>query len=183
MDPTLASNPLLNFQHPRVQQFSLPECIVHYLAKNPLSSEGYLRLSKTCKYFFPKNPIILIRKLENSKLANTWKAFARLGSEEYMNLNFLESHHFRIWLTGELNICNQLPKQAINLLLQQVYRCDVNSLYLDKHDLSWTEFEAITASGKVTHLALKEMVIKNGDGNVMPFERILEKVPNMSYCA
>uniref|UniRef100_A0A914PBQ5 Uncharacterized protein n=1 Tax=Panagrolaimus davidi TaxID=227884 RepID=A0A914PBQ5_9BILA len=46
----------------RHQNFSMPDSFVFYIAKNPKTWKLYQKMVKTCKYFFVKNPILVIDK-------------------------------------------------------------------------------------------------------------------------
>uniref|UniRef100_A0AC34FM67 Uncharacterized protein n=1 Tax=Panagrolaimus sp. ES5 TaxID=591445 RepID=A0AC34FM67_9BILA len=42
------------------QYFNLPESVMYYIAMNPSTPEVYLKLIQSCKYFFEKNPILVV---------------------------------------------------------------------------------------------------------------------------
>ena len=42
------------------QRFSIPSSFIYYMAKNPTSLPVYQKLIQSCKYFFAKNPIIVV---------------------------------------------------------------------------------------------------------------------------
>ena len=42
------------------QRFSLPSWIIYYMAKNPTTPDVYEKLVRSCKYWYPKNPVIVV---------------------------------------------------------------------------------------------------------------------------
>ena len=53
-----------DFKKPAPQQFGLPLTIICYVAKNPTSPKLYQKLAGTCKYFYHKNPIIIVENIK-----------------------------------------------------------------------------------------------------------------------
>uniref|UniRef100_A0AC34FGX2 Uncharacterized protein n=1 Tax=Panagrolaimus sp. ES5 TaxID=591445 RepID=A0AC34FGX2_9BILA len=45
------------------REWSLPDSIMYYMAMNPKSAEVYQKLVKSCKYFYIKNPIVVVPDL------------------------------------------------------------------------------------------------------------------------
>uniref|UniRef100_A0A914P6M7 Uncharacterized protein n=1 Tax=Panagrolaimus davidi TaxID=227884 RepID=A0A914P6M7_9BILA len=45
------------------QNFSMPDSVTFYMAKNPKTAELYQKVIQTCKYFFAKNSILVISSL------------------------------------------------------------------------------------------------------------------------
>uniref|UniRef100_A0A914Y674 Uncharacterized protein n=1 Tax=Panagrolaimus superbus TaxID=310955 RepID=A0A914Y674_9BILA len=177
-DKSLQKNPC------QLQAFSLPSNLIYYISKNPLffSVKVYQKLIQTCKYFYLKKRIIVINKLESSQNPFIWEAYEKLNGKEYIKLD-IRNLSFDLWLIGELNVCRQIPAGFVNLLLQKVVKCDITSIYLYNYMLNFNEFLVLTESKKIKHLALEEIIVRDNDGKVVPYEDILQRVPNVSYCA
>uniref|UniRef100_A0AC34FWQ4 Uncharacterized protein n=1 Tax=Panagrolaimus sp. ES5 TaxID=591445 RepID=A0AC34FWQ4_9BILA len=46
-----------------LQEWSLPDSFMYYIAMNPKSAEVYQKLVKSCKFFYIKNPILVVPRL------------------------------------------------------------------------------------------------------------------------
>uniref|UniRef100_A0A914PG81 Uncharacterized protein n=1 Tax=Panagrolaimus davidi TaxID=227884 RepID=A0A914PG81_9BILA len=65
----------LHFKGPNIRQtWSLPDSIIYYIAKNPSNAKAWQKLIQCCKYFFAKNPILVIDELIYAGKGK-WEAF------------------------------------------------------------------------------------------------------------
>uniref|UniRef100_A0AC34G2F0 Uncharacterized protein n=1 Tax=Panagrolaimus sp. ES5 TaxID=591445 RepID=A0AC34G2F0_9BILA len=72
------------------QNWSLSDSIIYYMAKNPKNANIYLKLVKSCKHFFVKNPIIIVERL----LRNFDEKYKWIASSENTVEKILKLPHF-----------------------------------------------------------------------------------------
>uniref|UniRef100_A0A914PL00 Uncharacterized protein n=1 Tax=Panagrolaimus davidi TaxID=227884 RepID=A0A914PL00_9BILA len=98
------------------QNFSLPNNIIYYILKNPKSAKFYQKMVQSCKYFFIKNPIIVI----DTKLwfcdENRWETESKQYDITKVTCKF--------WITGDLfiesnslNINENMDKNMVSLIV------------------------------------------------------------------
>ena len=162
---------------PQNQRFSLPEIIVHYLAKNPTSSKLWKKLIQTCKYFYSKNPIIVVdcvRQMVNSD--NT--SWAMELDERETNF-VLQNCSFKFWISNSLSAFILDTPDRISSLFPRVYRFDLESLYLSNVSITFDEFNCLSASNTLIELEFYNVVMKQADGSLVDLVQILERIPRI----
>ena len=158
------------------QRFSIPESIVYYLTKNPISFQTWKKLIRTCKYFFSKNPLIVIGVCENRPdLINTPLAIS-LNQSQVQTHNDVKTIQFKLWITNYLTKINLHPAR-ISTFIQKVYRFDIKALILHDVTITFGEFCFLTASNVITILKLFNVTVERDDGSMLELGKILKRVP------
>uniref|UniRef100_A0AC34FIB0 Uncharacterized protein n=1 Tax=Panagrolaimus sp. ES5 TaxID=591445 RepID=A0AC34FIB0_9BILA len=168
----------------RIQSFSLPDSIMFYMAKNPPSAEIYQKLIQSCKYFFVKNPLLVVSELHLG-YRNGWHT---CGDEEKIDLKNIPH---KLWISRNLNVvvncgivhidaCNGQDRFFVSSLISKFYRCDVTKLTLQRQTISFKDF--IFLASNVESLQLTNALnILNEDGSVATLEKIVEALPKLTY--
>ena len=167
------STPLQN------QRFSIPENIVHYLAKNPTSSKLWKKLIQTCKYFYSKNPVIVVDEVRETRdLANnSWNVSSDLWGPR---INFiLQNCSFKFWITVSLSAFILDTPDRISSLIPRIYRFDLEILSLYKISITFDEFRCLTSSNSLIKLMFYEVIMKHADGSSVDLVQIMERIPRI----
>uniref|UniRef100_A0A914Y9J6 Leucine-rich repeat domain-containing protein n=1 Tax=Panagrolaimus superbus TaxID=310955 RepID=A0A914Y9J6_9BILA len=67
----------------------------------------------------------------------------------------------------------------IDSLLPKLVVCDIYLLHLTFQNISFEQFQILTAAGNVTKLNLRNSLIKDKNGDNVPLEDILETIPKI----
>uniref|UniRef100_A0A914YJ44 Uncharacterized protein n=1 Tax=Panagrolaimus superbus TaxID=310955 RepID=A0A914YJ44_9BILA len=112
---------------------------------------------KRCKYFFVKNPVLIIHDLDYQDI----------------DMNKLSS---KLWITNELFVSPETVSNdcVASLIVPKIYRCDVKRLNLYNLIISLNELIFICSSVKELHL--HRVTVKNDNGTLVAFEELLEKL-------
>uniref|UniRef100_A0A914PF00 Ribosomal protein S2 n=1 Tax=Panagrolaimus davidi TaxID=227884 RepID=A0A914PF00_9BILA len=147
----------------RNQNFSLPNSIIYYIARNPKSSKSYQKWIKVCKYFFAKNPILIINSL-------------RFGEKLPQKILSTKSN-IKIWITGGFLVNPLLPNETFQKLFSSIFLkiyCKSEILRLCLFDISLTfdEFKFLSSSAEAINL--NNVSIKYQNGKDVELEKIVE---------
>uniref|UniRef100_A0AC34G9Q1 Uncharacterized protein n=1 Tax=Panagrolaimus sp. ES5 TaxID=591445 RepID=A0AC34G9Q1_9BILA len=156
------------------QDFSIPSGILHYITHSPTSCpKGYEKLQKSCKYFYLKKQLIVFSHLKWSGMQQTCRS----------QLNIIENFEastYEIWLTNVLIIYGQNNQNFIDILMPKIYRSDISVLNIAYHDISFGDYKILVGNGNVKELNINDVMITNeDDGTIVPFESMLELLPNL----
>ena len=164
-----------DFAKPMSQQFLLPPCIVYYMSQNPSTPGVYEKLIRTCKYFYSKNPIIVVNKIEIcedyfyiSKYCGRSKAYPIT-----LNLNQILC---KFWVTEEVFVAGSL-NFAIDILREkmfQIYALKCSELHVPIKTIS-----SIKAVKLVKKMVCFFSVPEYADGTLMSVEKVFESFPNL----
>uniref|UniRef100_A0AC34GEQ9 Uncharacterized protein n=1 Tax=Panagrolaimus sp. ES5 TaxID=591445 RepID=A0AC34GEQ9_9BILA len=148
-----------------------------YILFNPKTKEGYLKLVKTCKYLFLKNPVLLIDLMEHSK--NECEG-GRIMLEECLNLRNatlipLDKIMAKFWLYDTLEI-SQTDKQKMDLFVSKIFRSEIKVLDLGFSTLIFDHFKVL-CSGHVKRAKIGR--VKYTDGTDVPIEKLAKFLPNV----
>uniref|UniRef100_A0A914P773 Uncharacterized protein n=1 Tax=Panagrolaimus davidi TaxID=227884 RepID=A0A914P773_9BILA len=145
------------------QNFSVPDSVIFYVAKNPKTAELYLKMVKTCKYFFVKNPIIIIPYLNAD--AGKWRSGC-------LPLN-LTKYNCKYWITDEIDASGNefIDKNIFSTIIPKFYQCDVKRLFLYSQIISYHDLSLIISSAE--WIILNNVVVKHADGSDVPLEDIV----------
>ena len=162
------------------QQLLLPEALVFYMAMNPSSPEAYHKLIRCCKYFWLKNPVITLSSLHHFHDSIFWKTLVINGIllQENQNLK-IENLNEKLWYYWSLTIFDERNQLAASSFIPRIYRCDLRYLSLGYQTVSIGEFVKFTSSGTLESLDLYRTTVKNGDGTIVPIEKLIELLPNL----
>ena len=153
------------------QRFSLPPSIIYNMAKNPISPSGYQKLTQTCKYFYARNPIIVVD-------------FIWLFDDSFHVYLNKDKHPYRIrnarqilckfWY-NDINISSKLTV-ATEILRDKTFRvnkiCLCNNVVLD-------EVLPSESVQSINEVYLQGTPPENANGSPMTIEQILEFFPNL----
>ena len=171
------------------QRFSLPEALVFYITKNSLfsSADGeffvYHKLIICCKYFWLKNPVIILNGLDYYKFNKYWSTQDINGFQDFHKLK-IENLNQKLWIHSYLTVCDDQNLSLASSLIPKIYRCDLNDLWLSHQTVSFDEFKKFVSSGSLKSLDLNETTVKNDDGSIVPIEKLIElspKLQNFNY--
>ena len=160
------------------QRFTLPEDTIIHMAKNPLSPEVYHKLIKCCKYFWLKNPVITLNNLHHFYGDNYYTAVKVNGIRNKQRLK-IENLTEKLWIHQDLVLCNNRNKLMASSLIERIYRCDLIQLGLSHQILTFDEFRKLTLPRTLEVLFLNDITVKNDDGTVVPFLKLIELLPNL----
>jgi hypothetical protein len=158
----------------RRQSFAFPDPIMEYIAKNPQFAEDYQKLIESCKYFFIKNPILVIRDLRynsgegwemRSSISDGWKK---------IDINKLSS---RVWITDSLdvNATTSDDRYVLHLMVPKIDECQAERLKLVKQDIFYEELDFLGTFAKYVYL--KGSVVEYQNGKNVELEKIVQMCP------
>uniref|UniRef100_A0A914Z4G3 Uncharacterized protein n=1 Tax=Panagrolaimus superbus TaxID=310955 RepID=A0A914Z4G3_9BILA len=146
---------------------------MHYITKNPKNTEGYQKMVQSCKYFFLKNPILIIFGLNYSQTG--WTASIKNG---YKNID-KNTILCKLWITDTIRVYrdNIINGTFDSSIIPKIYRCAVKYLSLYEQIISLNEFTFLCSSAE--RLTLEEVTVKNDDGIEVAFENLIKKLPQL----
>ena len=144
------------------------------MAKNPTTPETYEKLIRTCKYFYSKNPIIVVSRIE------IWKNHFHISKNQkhkqcpmISNLNQISC---KFWVTGQVCVADSL-NFAISILREKVLQ--MKSLKFMRMYVPIDTIASIKAVKLVKELVCFHLVPEYADGTLMPVEKVFESFPNL----
>ena len=157
------------------QRFSLPEALVFYMAKNPPSPEVYNKLIKSCKYFWLKNPFIVLNCLDSYTSDVYWSINGSIKFQKFEIGNVNE----KLWIHPDLIVFDKRNQYLASSIISKIYRSDLTSLNLSYQTVSFDEFQKFTSSGSLESLEFYKTIVKDNDGNIVPIEKLIELLPKL----
>uniref|UniRef100_A0A914QSM9 Uncharacterized protein n=1 Tax=Panagrolaimus davidi TaxID=227884 RepID=A0A914QSM9_9BILA len=151
---------------------------MRYIITNPLSPKSCQKLFKTCKYFYSTNPIIFIDWLEWDRLQRNFQTY----SLNYVIID-VNNIAYKMWLTKQLRVRSVTHPTAVSQLLNKVFRCDLSHLCIFNQKISFNDYCILVNGGNIKHFEMENVEIRDENGNLVPLEIILEKLPNVVKCA
>uniref|UniRef100_A0A914Q3W0 DUF38 domain-containing protein n=1 Tax=Panagrolaimus davidi TaxID=227884 RepID=A0A914Q3W0_9BILA len=161
----------------RRYDFDFPNSVIYYVAKNPTSAKLYKKLIKACRYFFWKNPILIIDFLiyENNEMKADF-------SESEQDI-CLKNVPYKFWVSGDCDIGidanSSYTNDLVSSFLPRIYRCEINVLALLDQKLTTDEFLFVTA--KTRGFNSYDLTVVNRDGKEIAFEKLVELIPEVYY--
>uniref|UniRef100_A0AC35GNN6 Uncharacterized protein n=1 Tax=Panagrolaimus sp. PS1159 TaxID=55785 RepID=A0AC35GNN6_9BILA len=168
------------------QNWLLPDSMIFYIAKNPSSSKVYQKLIQSCKYFFEKNPVLIVTKLESCEEKDGINTI--MCPNEYcecinnakkccikFDLKKLKLSS-KIWVTHELYVVFGV-KNYTSLLCIKLFRCEADHVYLNEKTVKYDDFKLFTSTAK--SIILSKNLITYKDGSIVMFDKILECLPKV----
>uniref|UniRef100_A0AC34FIE2 Uncharacterized protein n=1 Tax=Panagrolaimus sp. ES5 TaxID=591445 RepID=A0AC34FIE2_9BILA len=152
----------------RRQAFSLPDSIMHYMAMNPSSTEVYQKLVQSCKYFFVKNPILVVSGLRYR--SNGWETFSN-GEWKDIDLSNISS---KLWITDRFFVYPNNDNNIASSIVPKIYQCNVKKVVLWDQILSYDEFMVLAPA--VEHLDFLRVSVKYVDCTIVPLEKLVEQL-------
>uniref|UniRef100_A0AC34FK42 Uncharacterized protein n=1 Tax=Panagrolaimus sp. ES5 TaxID=591445 RepID=A0AC34FK42_9BILA len=157
----------------RRQDWSLPESIIYYMAKNPKNAEVYLKLVQSCKYFFVMNPIIVAKNLKFNYKDQEWEA----SSKNDRKCIDLKNNSTKFWITDVFDNCLYKATPNLASIIPHLYQVDVKKLCLTSDVISFTDF--LFLSSNVEDLIVRNVKITNIDDTPVSLEKLVEVLPNL----
>uniref|UniRef100_A0A914P8A9 Uncharacterized protein n=1 Tax=Panagrolaimus davidi TaxID=227884 RepID=A0A914P8A9_9BILA len=154
------------------QNFSMPDSIIFYVAKNPKTAALYLKMVKTCKYFFVKNPIIVIDRLV------TYRGKWRVNEKPFD----LTKYKCKYWITTKIyaSAYESVDKNIFSPIIQKLYRCDAKSLSLHSQVVSFNDLSLLISSAEKIYL--NNVIVKKCD-SIIQLENIIAIAVNAKSVA
>ena len=156
------------FVQPRRQTYSLPYGFSSYIFKNK-SVDLYKKLIMSCKSFFSKNRILVVKYVQI-----------------YINFNFdnknvtciltnMEEKKIKIWITDELESHN-VTDGTLKLLdfMKILYRFDGKLLSIYKEQITFDEYMRLVSSKKLYHVTMHESIVKNSNDSFVSADTLLK---------
>uniref|UniRef100_A0A914PUP5 Uncharacterized protein n=1 Tax=Panagrolaimus davidi TaxID=227884 RepID=A0A914PUP5_9BILA len=127
-----------------------------------------------CKYFIPKkSPFTYF----GNEYFYEWASLDENGLSFYPYIEYKFNE-----LPSNLGISRKLSVWdgiALPKLISKIIVCDIKSLCLRTPRISYTAFKFLTASGKIKELELNQTIVTLKNGNVVPYEILLQHTPNL----
>ena len=167
-----------DFGNLRPQKFSLPSTIVYYIFKNPASPSVYQKLIKTCKYFYPKNPIIVVDYFGFSYDGFSFHTtpFAKREEKEYFQKD-IRKISCKFWITDKAEV-NPYHRWIRKFLHKKIFR--INGLFLTGYfNLKLEKLLRPETAQFVTVITFGYALPRYADGTLMPIEKIFDFFPNL----
>jgi hypothetical protein len=161
------------------QYFAFPKFIMDYILKNPNSSKLWRKLIQSCKWFFDKNPIVVIPCLHFDKDYKI-NGFSTCSTQQCNNVRNrpikLINAPFKLWITESLDIIDD-GGAAANFLIPRIYKCDAEHMKLYNALLTVDEFAFLTPKVLDPYLYATRIFDKNE--KPVSFEKVLESLPQI----
>uniref|UniRef100_A0A914PG02 Uncharacterized protein n=1 Tax=Panagrolaimus davidi TaxID=227884 RepID=A0A914PG02_9BILA len=133
---------------------------------NPKSAAIYQKLIKTCKFFFAKNPLLIIQSLWYSN--DQWEICNKLFS--FKNLTC------KIWITEELFMdlyeAKCPPRSILSSIIPQIFQCDVQNLTIMNQDIALNDLSLLLSSAE--YIAFDDVIVKDENNSIVGIENIVE---------
>uniref|UniRef100_A0A914Z1C4 Uncharacterized protein n=1 Tax=Panagrolaimus superbus TaxID=310955 RepID=A0A914Z1C4_9BILA len=155
------------------QKFTFPGSMMHYIAKNPKNSKGYQKMVKSCKYFFVKNPILILSDLRYTQ--NGWKTY---DNKTWKSID-IDRISCKLWITDKHEVVptNDSNNYIASSIIAKIYQCDFKYLFLSNQFISLHELIFLCSSVEALHFSIVN--VKNDDGTVVSFDKLIEQLPNV----
>uniref|UniRef100_A0A914P464 Uncharacterized protein n=1 Tax=Panagrolaimus davidi TaxID=227884 RepID=A0A914P464_9BILA len=149
------------------QSFSLPDSYMFYILKHPKNAEMYQKMIKSCKYFFIKNPILVIPCLSYGRDSKEWQNLSNVKSD-------MSNLMSKIWITGKLHInAGKNEENILSSIISKVYRCDVKVFILYDQTILYHDLSRLIGSAEKIRF-YRNVLVKNDNGSNVCLEKIVE---------
>uniref|UniRef100_A0AC35GF74 Uncharacterized protein n=1 Tax=Panagrolaimus sp. PS1159 TaxID=55785 RepID=A0AC35GF74_9BILA len=151
----------------RLQAFPFRDTLIRYITNNPVSSKVYQKMIQSCKHFFIKNPIIVVKTLYFSLQYKGWFTHGSRPSKNHPNgipvyLNEITS---KIWIADSLNVCWPTPNwSVVTSFMPKIYQCDAADIFIYGQMFSFNDLMVIASKCEMVYLS--NVVIMNNDEKV-----------------
>uniref|UniRef100_A0A914P5G2 Uncharacterized protein n=1 Tax=Panagrolaimus davidi TaxID=227884 RepID=A0A914P5G2_9BILA len=165
------------------QTASLPGNIIYYILKNPKTAELYLKMVKTCKYFFVKHPILTVNEFIYD--CDKWlvdKILEWTGNKtKVFDLSNITA---KVWITGKLKVVPETEAGSVDVdvftaFMPTLYRCDAKQLYVSNQVLSFHDYSLLIPSAE--DITFNHVTIKNENGSNIALEKVVEVAVKAKY--
>jgi hypothetical protein len=172
---TAVSPNLKTFENPVNQTFDFPSTIMHYIWQE-MTSDIYVKLLKTCKYFYLKERISVIRiaciTTRDYHLSSDDSSFSK-------STFFPLPHLHKIWFTNSLSVYSDdsFSSDLLSKTCKKIYKCTVTELCLMTQTITENEFNILVSPEFLLSIALIETSIMKSNGDKLNCEEIMQKIP------
>uniref|UniRef100_A0AC34GNL8 BTB domain-containing protein n=1 Tax=Panagrolaimus sp. ES5 TaxID=591445 RepID=A0AC34GNL8_9BILA len=162
------------------QEFSLPDSIMHYMAKNPPTSTCYNKLIQSCKYFFEQNPILVVTRMDSIGFICANEERHGSGANECcfeFDINKVSS---KFWLTHDI-FYQELSDDSnfVSVLNSKIYKNEIKWLTIEYQKLNFEEFKLLASSPELFGYRFFYCNIVHKDGSIVMLEELLGALPNV----
>uniref|UniRef100_A0A914QFI8 Uncharacterized protein n=1 Tax=Panagrolaimus davidi TaxID=227884 RepID=A0A914QFI8_9BILA len=128
-----------------------------------------------CKYFFIKNPLIIIHRSNKLHVFyNREDEELEATLEKIVKHIILSNISYKFWVTGdEIGPTSKI----ISSIIPYLYKVDVEKILVVEQTISFNDF--VCFSKNVEHLDLRYSNLKNENDSNIPFEKIVEALPKL----
>uniref|UniRef100_A0AC35EVN1 Uncharacterized protein n=1 Tax=Panagrolaimus sp. PS1159 TaxID=55785 RepID=A0AC35EVN1_9BILA len=165
---------------PIKQIFAFPPDMIKYMTMKPSSAKGWNKLIRTCKYFYAKNPLNVVKSLRYTD-ENQWKAAVFHGNScyHYWMISDFSKIKYQIWISKSLEI-SSLTSNLASSVISKLYPQELCNIHFKNQIISFNEFQIIAACNKLKTLEFRNVKIFDGGKNV-PFETIIKNLSNVRH--
>uniref|UniRef100_A0A914RCC5 Uncharacterized protein n=1 Tax=Panagrolaimus davidi TaxID=227884 RepID=A0A914RCC5_9BILA len=153
------------------QNFSMPDSVIFYIAKNPKTPELYLKMVKTCKYFFVKNPILVIHRLYTN--GGKWRVNGKPLD--------LTKYNCKYWITDNIiaSASEFVDKNILSPIIPKLYKFDVKRLTLLYQIISFNDLSLLISSAETIRFIC--VIVKHVNRSDVPIEDIIAIAVNAEH--
>uniref|UniRef100_A0A914Q162 Uncharacterized protein n=1 Tax=Panagrolaimus davidi TaxID=227884 RepID=A0A914Q162_9BILA len=149
------------------QSFSLTDSIMFYILKHPKDAQMYQKMIKSCKYFFIRNPILVISCLSYGGVRKEWQNLSKVKSD-------MSNLMSKIWITEKLHInAGKNEENILSSIISKVYRCDVKEFILYNQTILYHDLTRLIGSAEII-LFYQNVLVRNDNGLNVGLEKIVE---------
>uniref|UniRef100_A0AC35FD13 Uncharacterized protein n=1 Tax=Panagrolaimus sp. PS1159 TaxID=55785 RepID=A0AC35FD13_9BILA len=154
------------------QNWSLSYLVIDYITNTQTSAKAWTKLIQSCKNFFAKNQIFVIEKL-----CLTFDSKLKLSMNEFEKSFDFAKVPCKFWITDIFHFPFVTTQNKISSIIPKNYRCDVKVLRLFHQTISFDAF--LFLSSNVEIIKLDFVTVKNENGSIVPFEKLVEILPKI----
>uniref|UniRef100_A0AC34FYV7 Uncharacterized protein n=1 Tax=Panagrolaimus sp. ES5 TaxID=591445 RepID=A0AC34FYV7_9BILA len=147
-----------------MQNFPFPNTLIYYISMNPSSPKAYNKMIQSCKYFFEKNPILVISRITEKRTCPNERC--SITRDNTFNINKTTS---KFWLTEKLLLVEASP-EFITSLCPKLYRCNIKKILIHKTTINFDDFKFLASSAETVYLFRSRL--NYSDGSAVLFETI-----------
>jgi hypothetical protein len=165
------------------QSFPFRDSFMLYIAKNPTSSQLFQKMIQTCKYFFHKNPILVI----SCPITFNYNCQDYVDNQWYIWLNenniILKNITSKIWVTDEADIKgNNYDEHNFDdhnfdfLVIPKIYQCDIKELTILEQNISLNNIIFLASNFKTIFLSYTTIT---NDNQIVALEKFMQNLPKL----
>uniref|UniRef100_A0A914Q4R4 Uncharacterized protein n=1 Tax=Panagrolaimus davidi TaxID=227884 RepID=A0A914Q4R4_9BILA len=157
----------------------MPDSLVYYIAKNPTTWKMYQKMVKTCKYFFIKNPILVIDQRLCLSIARSY--YYKYEPTFIQTPYDIKQTKSKLWIAHDLTVGYSVIAETkypnfLTSIIPKLYRCDVRVLSLHNQVISYFDLPLLTSSAEKVYF--NQVVVKHKDGSSVEVQKIVEIASN-----
>jgi hypothetical protein len=166
---SIAERKSLFYETYRNQDFAFSGSLMYYIAKNPLSPKVYQKMIKSCKFFFVKNPLLVLSNLYYAN--NGWVTWSN-GNRTKVDLNGLEKY----WVAEYFWTCSSRASAAASIV-PRISLCNVQRLSLANQIISYNDLMILAKD--VEDLTLNKVFVRNEVTFFVTVDKIFDLFPKV----